>query len=102
MIKLKPGVAIIDLKLGGHALDDNSGADLALRIKQSCKDCCIVLVSNYFDVAPALLEYMEIFRLRVDRAHSDYGGELQERFADAVRSHAADVLWRYQHGTTPN
>lgn len=99
-VALKPGVAVIDLKLGGHAVNDNSGADLALRIKERCRDCCIILASHYFDVAPALLEHMEIFRLRVDRQKMDYLTELQGSFTAAVQSHASAVFWRLQHRGT--
>lgn len=101
-VALKPGVAVIDLKLEGDAVSDCSGADVALRIKERCRDCCIILVSHYFDVAPGLLEHMEIFRHRVDRQQVDYLKELQECFTEAVQSHASAVSWRLQRRSTVN
>ncbi|MEI7867219.1 MAG: hypothetical protein WCI11_04960 [Candidatus Methylumidiphilus sp.] len=73
ILRLNPGVAIIDLKLVGDAEEDYTGVDLALRIKKSCTECCIILVSSYFDADSKLLDNIEIFRFLVDRNQSDYG-----------------------------
>ena len=82
---LNPGVAIIDLKLEGDAAEDYTGADLALRIKKSCIECCIILVSSYFDADSKFLDNIEIFRFRVNRDQEDYGKNLRKKFIDAVR-----------------
>jgi formylglycine-generating enzyme required for sulfatase activity len=95
ILRLNPGVAIIDLKLEGDAEDDYTGADLALRIKKSCNDCCIILVSSYFDADPKFLDNIEIFRYRVDRNQSDYGKNLQANFIDAVRHNVAAINLRH-------
>lgn len=92
--ELNPGVAVIDLKLEGDAVDDYSGADLALRVKEACRDCCIILVSHYFDEAPQLLDDIEIFRFRVDRTQASYGRKLQKRFIEAVTQYAKAVALR--------
>lgn len=93
-LRLNPGVAIIDLKLEGDATEDYSGADLSLRIKAVCNDCCVVLVSSYFDEAPRLLDNIEVFRFRVDRNQAGYGEELQKRFREAVECHASALAFR--------
>ena len=61
ILPLNPGVAIINLKLEGDAADDYTGADLALRIKNSCNECCIILVSSYFNADPGLLDTISRF-----------------------------------------
>ncbi len=94
VLRFNPGVAIIDLKLAGNAADDYSGADLALRIKQSCNECCIILVSNYFDADPGFLDNIEIFRFRVDRNQADYGKNLQAQFIDAVQHNVGAINLR--------
>ena len=94
ILPLNPGVAIIDLKLEGDAADDYSGAVLAHRIKKSCDECCIILVSSYFDAAPGLLDNIEKFRFLVDRNQSDYGKNLQARFTDAVRYNVCAINLR--------
>ncbi len=91
---LNPGVAVIDLKLEGHAKDDYSGADLSLRIKAACNDCCIILVSHHFAEAPRVLDNLEIFRFRVDRSQAGYGEELQKRFTEAIRHHVSAITFR--------
>jgi len=94
VLRLNPGVAIIDLKLEGDAEDDYTGADLALRIKKSCNECCIILVSSYFDADPGFLDNIEIFRFRVDRNQSDYGKNLQAQFIDAVQHNVGAINLR--------
>lgn len=98
-VRLNPGVAVIDLKLEGDARDDYSGADLSLRIKAVCSDCCIILVSYYFAEAPRLLDNLEVFRYRVDRNQADYGEELRRRFTEAIRCHISAVVFRRLLGT---
>ncbi|MCX7108794.1 MAG: SUMF1/EgtB/PvdO family nonheme iron enzyme [Proteobacteria bacterium] len=99
IIHLNPGVAIIGLKLEGDAEDDYTGAVLALRIKKSCNECCIILVSSYFEAVPGLLDNIEIFRFRVDRNQADYGKNLQAQFIDAVRNNVSAInLRRFLEG----
>ncbi len=74
--------------------DDYSGADLSLRLKSACNDCCIILVSAYFAEAPRLLDNLEVFRFRIDRNQSDFGAELQKRFSEAVKHHASALAFR--------
>gem|GEM_PF-4205168 len=93
-LALEPGVAVIDLRLNGNAGNDYSGAALSLRIKAACNDCCIILVSYFFDEAPRLLDDIEIFRFRVDRNQSGYGKELQKQFKEAVRHHVSAIALR--------
>ena len=87
ILKVRPGVAVIDLKLQGDAVDDYSGADLSLRLRAACNDCSIVLVSSYFEEAPRLLDEIEIFRFRVDRLRPKYGQVLRSQFKKALRQH---------------
>ena len=94
VLRFNPSVVIIDLKLEGDAEDDYTGADLAIRIKKSCTECCIILVSSYFDADSKLLDNIEIFRFRVDRKESDYGKNLQARFTDAVRHNISAINLR--------
>lgn len=94
IVELRPGVTVIDLKLEGDAENDYSGAELAFRIKKCCKECCIILVSHYFDADPGLLDNIEIFRFRVDRNQPDYGKYLKERFSDAVRHYVSAINLR--------
>jgi hypothetical protein len=94
VLRFNPGVAIIDLKLEGDAADDYSGADLALRIKKSCNECCIILVSSYFGADASLLDNIEIFRFRVDRNQADYGEKLRQQFTDAVRHNISAINLR--------
>jgi hypothetical protein len=98
-VRLKPGVAVIDLRLEGDVKDDYSGADLSLRIKAVCGDCCIILVSHYFDEAPRLLDNLEVFRYRVDRNQAGYGDELRTRFTEAIRGYISAMAFRGLLGT---
>ncbi len=95
ILRLNPGVAIIDLKLEGDSEEDYTGADLALRIKKSCTECCIILVSSYFDADSKLLDNIEIFRFRVDRNQPDYGEVLKEGFTHAVRHNVTAMNLRH-------
>ncbi len=95
ILHLNPGVAIIDLKLEGDAEDDYSGADLAFRIKKSCNECCIILVSSYFDADSKLLDNIEIFPFRVDRNQSNFGEALKEGFTHAVRHNVTAINLRH-------
>jgi len=100
VVRLKPGVAVIDMRLEGDAIDDYSGADLSLKIKEVCNDCCIILVSHYFHEAPRLLDNLEVFRHRVDLMQADYGDEIVKRFTEAVRCHVSAVEFRRLLGTS--
>src|ERR1035441_8537002 len=100
VVRLKPGVAVIDMRLEGDAIDDYSGADLSLKIKEACNDCCIILVSHYFHEAPRLLDNLEVFRHRVDLLQAGYGDEIVKKFTEAVRCHVSAVEFRRLLGTS--
>lgn len=87
-----PGVAIIDLNL--IAYDDYIGAKLALRLKETHPDCCIILVSAYFADAPAVLDGVEVFRFRIDKTQPGFLNLLRERVSDAVRGYASAATLR--------
>ncbi len=91
---VKPGVAIVDLKLEGDEADDYSGVAVSLKIKSACNDCCIILVSSYLAEVPKRLDNLELFRFRVDRNQFDFWAELPKRFSEAVIYHATALDFR--------
>jgi len=91
---VKPGVAIVDLRLQGDQTDDYSGVAVSLKIKSACNDCCIILVSSYLAEVPKRLDNLELFRFRVDRNQFDFWAELPKRFSEAVIHHATALDFR--------
>ena len=94
--RLKPGVAVIDLRLEGDDADDYSGVALARKIKGAFADCCIILVSSSFGESRKLLDDLELFRFRVDRSQSAevFGAELRERVSQALKTHTTALSFQ--------
>lgn len=101
-----PAVAIVDMRLEDDDPADFSGVALSRSIKDVCPDCCIILVSSYFESAPELTRYLEVFRYWVDRLQpaEQYAKELQKCYEAALKTHLGSVKYRRRAGlphTTP-
>lgn len=97
---LNPAVAIVDMRLKGDV--DFSGVDLSQRIKRVCPNCSIILVSTYFESAPELIRYLEVFRHWLDRNQPAelFEKDVQKRYTEALKTHVGNIKYRKLVGTT--
>jgi len=96
--RIQPGVAVVDMRLEGDDPDDYSGVDLSLKIKALCSDCCIILISAFFDEIPdfPILKSLEVFRGHAKRPDVDEDSSkgFQCSLSEAVCTHMATVQYR--------
>src|ERR1017187_2262341 len=97
--KKSPGVVVVDMRLVSDDLEELTGVDLGLRLKSLLRDCCIGLVSSYFNTVgeTSLFRHLDIFRELVDRgdvAAEVYEGRLMEATKRAILTHVSGLNYR--------
>ena len=97
---LRPGVAVVDMRLEGDDPEDYSGVDLSLKIKTIFPDCCIVLVSAYFDKTTAFrsFKHLDVLRFLVDRSKpaKEFVASLIDCFKQAILTYVSSINYRRQ------
>ena len=101
---LSPAVAVIDMRLEGDDRHDYSGVDFSLKIKSIHPDCCVILVSAYFDdiaafrISKHLFEHLDLPRFQVDRSKpaNEFAEDLSHCFKQAMLTYASSINYRRQ------